>query len=296
MSAKRLTLFIALIFGFAGIIAPALHAQGFPGNGCSNGDLNGKYVIGGSGRNVDLDLLGLIELQQHVEDLGYLVFDGNGNVSQGNIDEEVDSNATDSSVTGTYDILASCVGTITLNVNGSTRNYSLLPFPTPGGMSSFTFFNSQAGTEIALGATRTFDPAGGCAANILYGNVGSGDGHGGSGGMAVSGITEIAFNSDGTFNLMGLGSDNGQISNEQITGTYEVTPDCTARLLQSGGSVEIGRIQLEFSQATSSANASVQPAVAAPFSPGGKFIVEWTPASNSGVEGELTLLLKQSAF
>lgn len=293
MSAKRLTLFLALVFGFTGIAAPSLHAQGLPGNGCSDGDLNGKYVIGGSGRNVDLDLLGLIQFQQHVEDVGYLVFDGKGNISQGNIDEKVDSNATDVSVSGTYDILASCVGTITLDVNGATRNYSLLPAAVPGGMSSFTFFDSQSGTDIALEATRTFDPAGGCATNILYGDLGSGDGSGGAGGMAVSGITEIAFNSDGTFSLMGLGSDNGQISNEQITGTYAVASDCSVQLFQSGSSVEVGRIQLEFSQTGSPANALMQPAAAnsnAPMPIGGDFLVTWEPASSSGLEGRFSSL------
>jgi hypothetical protein len=244
----------SLLFACFAIIAiPAMHAQ--VGLSCSNATLNGKYVIAGAGTNVHLDLLGLLEAQQHVEDLGYLVFDGQGNISGGALTETIDNTSTSSTPSGTYSISGGCSGNITLTVNGSARNYSLLTGASQDQVAaSFSLGESNGGTDIVLRGSRTFDPAGGCSTTILGGDIGMGDGQGGFGNESVSATAQVVFNTDGTFNLTESGSTNGTITTLQRTGTYAIAPDCTVSLYadEASGGFPVGTLYLEIPQQTTS--------------------------------------------
>jgi hypothetical protein len=289
MLAKKLIYFVLLLC-LAGIAVPALYGQGtIP---CSNATLNGKYILNGYGTNVQLDLLGLIQAQQHIEDIGYLVLDGSGNVSNGSLNETVEKTSTTSTPSGTYSLLASCFGTITLTINGSPRHYQLsssTPLAGASGISSDLYLiDTDGGTDIALRGTRTFDPAGGCTTNILNGHVAVGDGHGGLSSENVSAAAQITFNADGTFNLTENGSTNGTIVSVQRSGTYGVQGDCTVQLFadSASGGLLVGTVYLEIPQPVAT-NASVQASitpVVADLCPGckGSFELDWQPASNSG--------------
>lgn len=161
----------------------------------------------------------------------------------------MDTASNNSSPTGTYSISATCIGTMTLNVNGTSRHYNFLMGPVAGGVPEFSFNEVDSGAEMAITATHTLDPSGGCIQSMLNGHILSSAISGGVGGNDSAEIVEISFKADGTYQLTGQGSVNGQQFTGQGTGTYAVGSDCNVTLFvtdQSSARQSAGTVQLQF--------------------------------------------------
>jgi hypothetical protein len=270
MKLTRIAFIVITVF-FAAVSA---HAQ----YSCYDGNLNGKYVLGGGGKKVTLNLLGVVDLEQEHNTVGYLVFDGNGNITDGKIDEELDSVITEhTGVIGTYSLSGQfCNGTLTIQASGYNRTFNLQgqfpPFKGVSGTAGFATVslgfsllpNGGNGEDEDYTASLTQDPttstlsakastaklttnaSGGCTADIFTGDTFTGTVDGGTGGNVTKGTMSATFFDSGSgpqVTWMETDVTNG-VPQLPTTNTYPVVvnPDCSFEV--DSGSTKVGEMYL----------------------------------------------------
>jgi hypothetical protein len=247
--------FILVVAAFAAVSA---HAQ------CYLGQLNGKYVLAGGGKKVTLNVLGVVDLEQEHNTIGYLVMDGSGNITDGKTDEEIDNTITEhTGLTGTYTLDGpSCQGTLTVQGSGYQRTFNLQTYYNTRNFTSgpVTLLpNGGNGEDEVYKAEKTVDPPGGCSASTLDNVSFSGTIDGGTGGNTTKGSFRTTFNnteSGATVTVTETDIVNGVLRPTSTT-TYpaQVNFDCSVEIFSDTTlSTKIGEAQLSATQVPSSAS------------------------------------------
>jgi ChpA-C len=241
-------------------IAVALFVSGAQAQTCSNAALNGKYAIGGHGKNFVLDVLGVVTDSQHVEEVGFVVADGSGNISAATIHKEVESQMTTATYTGSYSLNSNCQGSLALTDTANpsdspTFNIQVDSFLNTNNSTvrQFSAVETDGNAEVGLGASRSQDPVGGCTQSILAGVTMGDSGEGGTGNQEATAVFETTFNADSTVVGSGTESSDGVKSPLTINGTYTVNSDCSVTINQAG--IEPGILQLIIVPVTQGATA-----------------------------------------
>jgi len=278
---------IALMIVAAVFAAVSAHAQ----YSCIESNLNGKFVVEGGGKKVTLNLLGAVILEQEHNTTGYIVLDGAGNITDGKLDEEIDSTITEhTGVTGTYTLSGNlCSGNLTVQASGYQRTFVLnltsMNVTTHDGDSFSLLPNGGNGEDEVYTAEKTDDPSttnltvnnsraklaaaasGGCTADMLAGQSFSGTVDGGTGGNTTKGTFRATFNpseQQGLINITWLETDiNNGVTIPLTTNNYNgvVNSDCSVEI--DSGTTKVGEVYL--SHKVSPTNSSLSTASVAAF-------------------------------
>ncbi|WP_124634207.1 hypothetical protein [Burkholderia cenocepacia] len=226
----RRILIVIFTMIFSVLMQPALAQT------CNNASLNGKYVLSGQGDAYNVCLLGVLCLAHStMSTTGYVVTDGNGNVTSARLFQATNSGVQDSGIVrgaGTYSVTDCDHGTLNLALNGqvSTYNLDMNDVDTGGLAHSGAVLDADTGYDEALQMVRTVDPTGtnSCGSGFSLN------------GVATNGIEQGHDNFGNPVSaLVSLSYDNGVISGSEktstptgfttaaVSGTYSINADCT---------------------------------------------------------------------
>ena len=266
---------IAFVLVAAAFAAVSAHAQ----YSCYEGNLNGKFILGGGGKKVTLNLLGAVTLEQEHNTAGYLLLDGSGNITDGKLEEEIDSTITEhTGLTGSYTFngLNGCDGTLTVQSSGYHRTFDLSGTslnPTTKDVGSFSLLpNGGNGEDEVYTAEKSVDPPGGCNAEMLDNVSFGGTIDGGTGGNTTKGRFRTTFHntvSGATVSVTEIDIVNGTLQ-PTATKTYPafVNFDCSVEIYSDTSySNKIGEAQLGASPTSSATSEAIKPAISPAASP-----------------------------
>ncbi|HMG03684.1 MAG TPA: hypothetical protein VK596_11155 [Edaphobacter sp.] len=242
-----------------------------------------------------VDLLeGIFHFEQERNTTGYIVLDGSGNITDGKLDEEIDSTLTEhTAVTGNYTFngLNGCDGTLTVQATGYKRTFNLsvtsLNQTTREGGSFSLLANGDNGDDGVYTGTKTQDPsttnlaanssmakltsnaAGGCTADMLNGLSFNSLVDGGTGENVRKGTIKFIFSNSGSQSgVVNVGVTEivivDGVLQDPLTTNYNgvVNPDCTVEV--DSGTTKVGEFVLSHSVlAGITTSSAVTPAAAA---------------------------------
>ncbi|QRR11824.1 hypothetical protein FPJ27_37130 (plasmid) [Burkholderia sp. MS455] len=209
---------------------------------CNNASLNGKYVLSGQGDAYNVCLLGILCLAHStMSTTGYVVADGNGNITSARLFQATNSGVQDSGIVqsaGTYAITDCGNGTLNLTLNGqaSTYNLDVNDVDTGGLAHSGAVLDADAGYDEALQMVRTVDPLGAnaCGSGFSLNGIatnGIEQGHD-TLGNPVSTIESLTYNNGAISGTEKTSTPTG-FTTAAISGTYSINSDCTVRLTRT---------------------------------------------------------------
>ncbi|WP_124633494.1 hypothetical protein [Burkholderia cenocepacia] len=209
---------------------------------CNNASLNGKYVISGQGDAFNACILGLVCLgHATVSSTGYIVADGNGNITSARLFQAINSGVQDTGIVsnaGTYSITDCDNGALKLIFNGgvSTYNVDIGNIDPAGVAHSGVVLDADPGYDESFQLIRTVDPTGAnaCGGGLSLNGIsvdGIEQGHD-SVGNPVSAIVSMTLGGGNLFGSERKASQNGFIASP-ITGTYVINPDCSILLTRT---------------------------------------------------------------
>ncbi|MEF9388622.1 hypothetical protein V4890_23815 [Ralstonia solanacearum species complex bacterium KE056] len=203
---------------------------------CNNASLNGKYVLDGQGDTYQTCILGVLCTQHStLSTTGYVVADGNGNITSARLFEATNSGVQDTGIVqgaGTYSVTNCDSGTLNLALNGQsmTFNMDVDEVDANGLAHSAAALDGDAGYDEALRMIRTVDPTGALACSTgttLNGRQTNGieRGHDTSGNPRSS-LTYLNFNGGSITGGEKIGTPTG-FTTSAISGTYTMNADCS---------------------------------------------------------------------
>ena len=267
---------LAFLMGTAVFATVSAHAQ----YSCTSSNLKGQYVIGGEGKKIGLSVGGLVNLEQEHVTVGYVVLDGNGNITDGKTEEELDDTITErTGLTGSYVFNGSngCEGTLTIQGAGYNRTFNLsvnsfdsasfsfgIPTSSSIGLAFDLLPNGNNGEDevysatLSGGASTTFSPnlssltptvnaTTGCTADMLWGHRFAGSEWGGDGGTFTRGEFNVTFSNSGTGTTEVQYFENSILNGTlqpSTTTTYTavVNPDCSVEI--DSGNTKVGEFMV----------------------------------------------------
>jgi hypothetical protein len=229
-------------FGVAAFLAAStfnLYAQAPT---CNNASLNGKYAFAGDIYTPVLNIFEIIVVGQTdttVDTVGYIVADGNGNLTSARVFESDNNGVSDTGIltsAGTYSIKDCDKGTVSLTSESKTLNFTidldhLAATTDPNQFIAATAQgdDTDQGRDEAFNLAHTLDPLG-CGSTLNFDGEETGGMQRGytTAGQKMSGIINIKFASGGTF----TGTQKQKVANQPLTispvsGSYTINSDCT---------------------------------------------------------------------
>jgi len=194
--------------------------------------LNGKYAFGGYGDRFG-SILFLLPTDTPIADIGYLIFDGKGNVTTGKMFEDVNTTSSTLTETGTYTLNTDNSFTVTLSGTQS-RKFNVIADmidPNTGIAQSANGddvgFGDGAGDNLSVQFWETFDPQGGWVQSDLAGTY-SGEVFGtNAAGQKVSGAMRYVIDESGSITGTGHESDQGVNRADTVSGSVTMSTDGT---------------------------------------------------------------------
>ncbi|WP_434113517.1 hypothetical protein [Paraburkholderia caffeinilytica] len=210
---------------------------------CGNASLNGKYVLSGQGDMYNVCILGGICLAHStVSSTGYIVADGNGNITSARLFQATNSGVQDTGIVnksaGTYSVSDCNNGTLSLTLNGQVFMFTLEvnDVDANGLAHSGEVLDADSGHDESLQMVRTVDPAGtnACGSGFsLNGIVTNGIERGHDNvGNPVSGVVSEVFNNGALSGTEKKSSPSGSTT-AAISGTYTINPDCSVLMTRT---------------------------------------------------------------